>query len=385
MTQINTLCMVGSPGTNKVMHGELSRLSRRALSRTAQVQTKHGTGVLQYSFDAELALIAIRYHRTSTRVLWGLFESQATRLEPLYDELVQDIAADRRPWLKLGSKFSVHASNVGRFSAGERQIVGTVKNAVIDGAKQQGVALRVDVQSPDWWLRIRMHDNTVWVGLDGIGKSLSQHGYRRERGAAPLREHLAAAMLMLSRYDSRNEVVIDPMCGSGTIPIEAALMATAAPRYQGECALDNIVSGEVVRTNAPLFSDTEPLVIGCDRDAATLRKAQHNADAAGVRDRITLQCCHFREFTRSRVEQTLGTRGFTTGLIIANPPYGRRLKSADTRAVYRELRQWTQQFSGWRAAFLVANRDFEEEFGRPRIKKPLKNASIPAYFYVYDL
>ena len=195
MTRIDTLCLVGSPGTNKVMNGELARLSRRALSRVPRVQEKQGSGILHYPFDPQVAQLATRYHRTSTRILWGLWESTATRLEPLFEQLVTDIAADDRSWLKQAATISVYASNVGRFEAGERQIVGVVKNAILVGAESLGITLRVDADQPDITIGVRMHDNRVWVGVDLLGRSLSQRGYRIARGMAPLREHLAASIV----------------------------------------------------------------------------------------------------------------------------------------------------------------------------------------------
>ncbi len=385
MSQIDTLYLVGSPGTNKVMHGELMRLSRRGLSRTIPVGKKHGSGALDYPFDADLAELAIRYHRTSTQVLWGLYESQANRLEPLYDELSHDVATDGRSWPKLGQRFSVHASNVGGFAAGERQIIGTVKNALIDGASKQGVKLEVDAENPDWWIRVRMHGDTVWVGLDFVGRSLSHHGYRLKRGAAPLREHLAAVLLMLARYDARHDILIEPMCGAGTIAIEAALMATAEPRFDKPSALDRLPERSDIATTGPLFADTVPVILGSEIDPSTLRKAKQNANTAGVANRITWHEGHFRKLTPNLVDDSLAGRRLSKGLIIANPPYGHRLQDQDVESIYRELYEWTRQFSGWRAAFLVANPEFERRFGRPRIKKPLSNASIPAYFYLYEL
>src|SRR5206468_9314695 len=113
----------------------------------------------------------------------------------------------------------------------ERQIVGTVKNALIDGAAKRGVRLRVDADRPTsrWVARLDAAGELV-ISIDLGGGSLSQRGWRRDAGEAPLREHLAAVLLMLARFDPRIDTLVDPMCGAGTIPIEAVHLARATPR-----------------------------------------------------------------------------------------------------------------------------------------------------------
>ena len=95
-----------------------------------------------------VAWAAVTYARTPTRVVWDVFRSRADRLEPLYDELVADVRGDRRPLFRDGDGISVEARRVEAFAAGERQIVGTVKNALVDGAARRGVRLHVDPDDP---------------------------------------------------------------------------------------------------------------------------------------------------------------------------------------------------------------------------------------------
>ena len=385
MALADSLLLVGTPETNKVMAGELSRLATRKLGLRLPAPAKRGTGTLVYDFAAEVAHLAVNYHRTSTRVLWGLYESRASRLEPLYDELRGDIAADARAWYWAGAKLSVRARNVADFAAGERQIVGTVKNAIIDGAADRGIELSVDADAADLLVTVRMHDDQLMVALDLAGRSLSQRGYRQQQGMAPLREHLAAVLVMLSRYDARSEVLLDPMCGSGTIAIEAALMATAAqlwsearPPAMAAMPAFADLAGDL----PPLFADAVPRVVGNDIDARLIAAARGNAGRAGVVDTVRLQAGDFRALDRQRVVELAGSDA--SGVIVCNPPYGERVGS-DLPDLYRALQQWCGQFRGWRAAFIVGNRELERAFGRPRIKKPLANGPIRGYFYLYDL
>jgi len=228
---IDELRIIGSTQTNKVMHAELVRVAQRAVKQRPPEPRKEGLGQLVYPFDRDLAYAAVTYMRTPTRVLWDLYRSTASRLEPLYDELAADVASDARaPW-RDGDGISVEARHVEAFAAGERQIVGTVKNAIIDAAARKRIRLHVDPERAATRVVARLDEsNALVISLDlGLG-SLSQRGWRREHGEAPLREHLAAVLLMLARFDPRRDALLDPMCGAGTIPIEAVHAARATPR-----------------------------------------------------------------------------------------------------------------------------------------------------------
>jgi 23S rRNA G2445 N2-methylase RlmL len=228
---VDELRIVGSTQTNVVMAAELVRVARRVLDVRPPEPRKEGLGQLVYPFDRELARAAVTYMRTPTRVVWDVMSSRATRLEPLYDELVADLRGDARPLVRDGDGISVEVRNVAAFAAGERQLVGTVKNALIDAAARKGLRLHVDPQRPAsrWVARLSDRGELV-ISIDLGGGSLSQRGWRREAGEAPLREHLAAVLLVLCRFDPRRDALVDPMCGSGTIPIEAVLAARGVPR-----------------------------------------------------------------------------------------------------------------------------------------------------------
>jgi 23S rRNA G2445 N2-methylase RlmL len=393
MALINTLHLIGSPDTNKVMMGELSRLARRGLGMNPPAPKKQGRGGLIYPFDPDLAALALGYQRTVTRVLWDRYESRASRLEPLYDDLLDDICGDTRPWYWDGARISVQARNVDAFAAGARQIVGTVKNAVLDGAKARGCRLVVDPHEPEIHLVARMHDDVITVSLDLAGRSLSRRGYRQAQGPAPIREHLAAVLCMLARYNPRTEILVDPMCGSGTICIEAALMAIAAPLGSAHSIelpqrQPELRDSKAAALEGPLFADTRPLIIGNDMDRLAGKAARQNAEAAGVADSVMWLRGDVRALSPERVQALAASqnREERTGLILSNPPYGHRLADPELTEFYASLGDWCSQFRGWRAAFLVGNPAWVEAFGhRPRVQKPLKNGPISGYFYLYDL
>jgi 23S rRNA G2445 N2-methylase RlmL len=384
---IDELRVVGSTQTNIVMAAELVRVAQRAINRRPPPPRKEGLGQLVYPFEPDLAWAAVTYLRTPTRVLWDVFRSRAPRLEPLYDELCADLRGDARRLFRDGDGISVEARRVEAFAAGERQIVGTVKNALIDGAARRGARLHVDPDRPAtrWVARLDDRGELV-VSIDLGGGSLSHRGWRREAGEAPLREHLAAVLLMLCRFDPRRDALVDPMCGAGTIPIEAVLAARATPR-----AAPTLDALGLARPAAPLYPDADPLVVGCDIDLDVLAAARDNGRAAGVGDRVTwlradvarLQPAAIADIARERGRELDG------GVLLANPPYGERLDAYDLGAIYEALAAGCRRFRGWRAGFIVGSPLLEEVFGReigpPRIKKPLANANLRAYFYLYEL
>jgi 23S rRNA G2445 N2-methylase RlmL len=390
---VDRLALAGVAGTNKVMAGEMSRLAGRALKGFRLPEPrKVGLGGLTWPFRADLAAVAVGYHRTASRVLWDLYESRATRLEPLYDELCDDVRRETRPWLRDGATFSVSPGATRTFAAGGRQMVGVVKNALIDGAAARGLRLAVDPERPDVFLTVNAHEDVVTVSIDLAGQSMNMRGYRTEGGgAAPLRENLAAVLVMLARHDGRSEVLVDPMAGSGTIAIEAACMAQGRPVWippRAPAATHLPPVDEALRAPAePLFGDTRPLVFANELDRATYARARQNVERAGVADLVRTTCGDFRDLSPRMVLDAARARGMDPerGLILCNPPYGERLDPPALRTLYRDLGAWCRQFRGWRAGILVANPDFIPAFGgRPRVEKPLNNGPNRGWFYLYD-
>jgi 23S rRNA G2445 N2-methylase RlmL len=392
---VDDLRIIGSTQTNVVMAAELVRVAQRALGRRPPEPRKEGLGQLVLPFDRELAWAAVTYLRTPTRVVWDVYRSRAERLEPLYDELVADVAGDARPLVRDGDGISVEVRRVESFAAGERQIVGTVKNALVDGAARRRIRLRVDPHRPATRWVARLDDaGELVVSIDLGGGSLSQRGWRSEAGPAPLREHLAAVLLMLARFDPRRDTLLDPMCGAGTIPIEAVHAARATPRAAPTLralGLDRpsiAGGGPPFSSPGPLFPDAAPLVVGCDIDLDALAAARDNARAAGVTADVTWQRADIAQLQPDLVADIARERGRPapeTGLLLANPPYGERLDDRELEPLYVAIAAACRRFRGWRAGFLVGSPLFERVFGmRPRVKKPLANANLRAYFFLYE-
>ncbi len=400
---VNRLRLIGVQGAGKVMAGELSRLVGRALdgdplARFRSVTpVKLGSGSLGYPFDPEVARVAVSYHRTSARVLWDLYESKASRLEPLYAELVEAVASDTRGWAWNGAKISVHAFAPRSVEAGERQVVGTVKNALIDGAARRGVRLEVSPDEADIELHARSHldaDGTpkLTVSVDLAGRPMHQRGYRTQAGEAPLREDLAALLVMLARYDARHEALIDPMAGSGTIVIEAACMARARPLWQSgrRPSAENLpaLRAAFEHKPTPLFADTTPTLFASEIDEPTFGTLMRAARTAGVEPDLVATHSDFRSIDPHVVRAEIQERGLQSALVLSNPPWGERLGRREVALfkLYRDLGAWCRELGHVRAGFIVANPEFKEHFGgRPRVEKPLSSGPLRAMFYLYEL
>ncbi len=386
---VDRLRLVGIPGSNRVMAGELSRLARRALSEfRLEEPKKQGLGSVTYPFDARLGWLAVQHHRTSARVLWDLYESRAARLEPLFAELVAAGTDDSRPWCWDGAKLSVDAFGVDEFAAGERQVVGTVKNALIEAAAQRKIRLEVDPERPDIRVQVRLYEGTLVVSLDLSGRPMHMRGYRMEAGDAPLREDLAALLVMLSRYDARTEALFDPLAGSGTILIEAACLAKGRPVWMSGRKPDaeRHPVFETFARPAPLFGDTAPVLFASEIDRHLRETMERTFVTAGVERDVAILGGDFRNIDPKLLMDRARARGVERGVIVTNPPYGQRMGSPEALwDLYRDLGEWCWQLKGWRHAVIVANPDFPEAFGgRPRIAKPLRNGPLRGYFYLYE-
>lgn len=397
--RVDSLRLLGSHGSNKVMAAELARLAKRAgLLGSFEPARKMGPGALTVAFQPELARLCTVHHRTCSRVLWDLYESRAQRLEPLYDDIRSCVEAEDRGYLARDFSLSVSVRGAEHFAAGERQIVGTVKNAIIDGAQARGVRARLEPENPTYSFIVQVDADGVVVSLDLGGRPMNQRGYRVAGAIAPLRENLAAQLVMLARHDSRREMLIDPMAGTGTIAIEAACLALALPvwtagRVPSGLALPELqpTAGSVPRSVPPpggLFSDARPVVLANEVDPESAALIRTHGQRAQVQDYVQIRCGDFRTWSPASVLEFGQARGMSKdrGLILSNPPYGERLTGDDLRGLYNDFGVFCRSFPGFRVAVLVANPEFERAFGgRPRIKKPVSNGPLRGHFLLYDM
>jgi putative N6-adenine-specific DNA methylase len=244
----------------------------------------------------------------------------------------------------------------------------------------------VDVRDPDLRANVHLVKNRCTVSLDSSGTPLDRRGYRIERNVAPLRETLAAALVLFSGWDGTVPLV-DPMCGSGTIPIEAALKAAcrapgilragfAFQRWPGFAAglWQKIVEEARERALGSLPSE----ILGCDNSAKALGIARENSNRAGVRGIITLQQRELSDFVPPK----------GPGILLFNPPYGRRLGEEDElKPLYRKIGDvMKQRCTGYTAYLFTGSADLAKCVGlRASRRIVLFNGPIECRLLKYDL
>jgi putative N6-adenine-specific DNA methylase len=227
---------------------------------------------------------------------------------------------------------------------------------------QRAVSGPADGAGPEQLFVVRVHRDGFTISVDSSGEVLHRRGWRLATAKAPLRETLAAAMLLVAGWEP-DQPLIDPFCGSGTIPIEAALLATNRPPGAGRSfaferwpsfapgTWASVLESARRASEEPRRRSDPPVIIGSDRDAGAIEAAQANAQRAGVADLVEL-----RRATISEVEPPASTPN--PGWILTNPPYGKRISSTgDLRDLYARLGQVARsRFPGWSVGLLAADR-----------------------------
>ena len=262
-----------------------------------------------------------------------------------------------------------------------------VKDAIVDRIRaRSGRRPSVALKTPDLRINLHLVRNQCRVSLDLAGSGMHRRGYRRDTTVAPLKETLAAGLVALSSWDRQTHFV-DPMCGSGTLSIEAAMMASntapglLAPDFGFQRWLDFDKSGwqqlldeaESVRKTLP--SD---LVSGSDRDRRAVDRARQNAKLAGLGGAIRWSCEEFARLTPPA----------SSGCLICNPPYGERLGDQDTlESFYRKIGDTLKkQWAGWTGWVFTGNLPLAKRIGlKPSRRLVLFNGPIECRFLKFEM
>ena len=399
------LRLTGSGGANRVMEAELKRLVMRSPFHVQLPKPKReGEATLLYPFDPQVAWVAACYHRTSSRISWDLCSSGAVRLEPLFADLVPALSPDGRLPEGEHLRFSVEVGPSQDFEASPLQLRGVVKNALIEALASRGVTAELDAESPEVVFVVRRagasdEARRTVVGIDiGLG-ARHRRGVRVVMGPAPLRETMAAQLIMLSRWDARTEPLVDPMAGGGTIPIEAAGLAVgSAIRKPTDLPFGHLAAFEDLPIQTPnLFPGTVPRILALDVDAGRIPDMVGNLRAAGLtgpshEKSIVIGQQDVRTLDPDYIERMLpGAREMKPGVFCFNPPYGVRMGAEEEGeenllALYSGMGRAFSRFKGWRAACFVANPRFIDAFGHdPVMTKPATNADLRGAFLVFEL
>ena len=260
------------------------------------------------------------------------------------------------------------------------------KDAIVDRIREScGQRPNVDTASPDVRINVHLHKNVCTISLDSSGDSLDRRGYRLERNEAPLRETLAAAVVSLTGWDGSIPLA-DPMCGSGTIPVEAALLAAHIPPgfqrqfgFQRWLDFDDALWGDIcAEAETGIRKLPVGLITGYDLDSKALALARRNTAKAGLEAQIHYFHTALQEF------QPEGDKG----VVIINPPYGMRLgEEDDLRELYCQIGDvMKKRCRGWTGYVLTGNLELAKYIGLKASRRfVLFNGAIECRLLKYDL
>ena len=330
----SALRVSGTVGANKVMESELLRLVMRSPFQVRVPKpARQGSTALRYPFDPAVAWVAACYHRSSSRVGWELASSPAVRLEPLVDDLVPLLAADDRLPRGRQVTFTVEVKGVEDFEAGPLQVRGAVKSAFEQAMQRRGGEAVVQTEAAEWHMLVRRvgveNDRRTLVVLDLGGGPRHLRGQRVAQGPAPMRETLAAQLVLLSKWMPHEEPLVDPTAGSGTIPVEAALLARgfAVRRPEDLPALRLPVFEGFPAQAPPLYPDTRPFILASDINEECIAWMIGNLRASGLTGRdveqsIVVRSMDATELTPERFAEILPGAPRGRGVFAFNPRKG---------------------------------------------------------------
>ncbi|MBE9137945.1 RNA methyltransferase [Nodosilinea sp. LEGE 07088] len=324
------------------------------------------------------------WSRLVFRVLVKLAECPCRDADDLYRG-VQTI--DWRLYLPPDLTFAVDATGKNRHLNHTHFTALQVKNAVVDQQRQHwGERSTIDIQHPEVRLNVHIKQDTCTISLDSSGSSLHRRGYRPAVGAAPLKESLAAALVTLTGWTGEVPL-LDPLCGSGTLPIEASLMALNMapglfredyglhtwPDFDGDLWDDLYQQAEESRK-----PELGVWVGGCDRDPDSIHQARINAQRCDLADQLNLWAEDLADLEAPA----------DSGYLLCNPPYGERLGAdTDLGAFYKLLGDvLKQRFKGWTAFVLSGNKELARYIGLKSAQRvAVYNGTLPCQWLKYEL
>jgi putative N6-adenine-specific DNA methylase len=337
-------------------------------------QPRPEAGGVSWTGDARSLMRANLWLRSASRVIARIAEFRVTAFHELEKH------AKRIDWSAylgegVAPEFRVTAKKSKLYHSdaiAERLL--TAVGSQLSGAKEPRAS------SSDQLFVVRMHRDVCTISADTSGELLHMRGYRQAVAKAPLRETLAAAMLLASEWTGDDEALLDPFCGSGTICIEAALIARRiAPGLQRDFAFqrwpsfDKRLWKSVVDEARATARSANVVIQGSDRDDGAIAAAVSNAERAGVRDMIEFE-----------VKSLSSVRPISSsGLVATNPPYGKRVSEGkDVRNLYAQLGKWMRNLQNWRLTMLAAEDRLAKQLDFP-LEQLLKtsNGGIPVKLF----
>ena len=319
--------------------------------------------------------------RTAERILLNMGSFVAHDFDELF-EGTKAIAWEE--YLPRDAKFWVTKATTNKstlFSGSAIQSI--VKKAIVERMKQTYRVTHFEEDGEEYPIRVFIFKDKVSIGIDTSGVSLHKRGYRQLVGKAPISETLAAALLMLTPW-KHDRVLVDPFCGSGTFPIEAAMMgANIAPGMNRDFTAttwDKIISKKLWynafdEANDVIRRDVEMNIQGYDLDPEIVKCAMANAREAGVSEYIHFQARDVKDLRNPK----------HYGFVITNPPYGERLEDKkDLPELYRIIGESYRALCDWSMYLITSYEEAEKYIGRKADKnRKIYNGMIKSYFYQF--
>lgn len=362
-------------------HSGLEAVLKREIYDLGYEITKVEDGRVTFEGDEEAICRANIFLRTAERVMIQVGRFKATTFEELFQGIKnlpweEYIPEDGKFWVKKASSI-----NSKLFSPSDIQSI--AKKAMVERMKQKYHKEWFKEDGAAYPVRIFLLKDEVTVALDTSGDSLHKRGYRTMTSKAPLTETLAASLIMLTPW-RKDRILVDPFCGSGTFPIEAAMIAAnVAPGMNRDFTaeewtnlIDRKLWYECVKEAEDMIDTTVKVDIqGYDIDGDVIKAARENAKRAGVE--------HMIHFQQRAVADLSHPKKY--GFIITNPPYGERLEDkADLPELYTQIGQAYQRLDSWSMFLITSYTDTEKYIGRKADKnRKIYNGMLKTYFYQF--
>lgn len=340
-----------------------------------------GRRMVSFTGDKEMMYKANFCLRTAIRILKPIKHFQAKDADEVYNAIK---AIKWEDYLNVDKTFAVDAVVFSDEFRHSKFVAYKVKDAIVDYFREKdGKRPSVRINKPDVLLNIHIAQTRCTLSLDSSGESLHRRGYRQEAVEAPLNEVLAAGMILMTGWHGECDL-IDPMCGSGTIPIEAALIArNIAPGvFRKEFAFekwqdfdqelfDNIYNDDSQE------KEFEHKIYGYDNNPKANEIATHNIKAAGVSKDIILKLQPFQQFEKPKDKS----------IIITNPPYGERISTRDLLGLYQMIGERLKHAFTDNDAWILSYREecFDQIGLKPSVKIPLFNGALECEFRKYQI
>lgn len=338
-------------------------------------------GRITFRGDAQAIARANVFIRTAERIMVKVGSFPAKSFDQLFEGTKalaweQYLPKDAKFWVSKAS-----TKNSALFSGSDIQSI--VKKAIVERLKTVYHVTWFEETGAEYPIRVFINKDIVSIGMDASGVSLHKRGYRQLVGKAPISETLAAALIMLTPWN-KDRILVDPFCGSGTFPIEAAMIgARIAPGMNRSFTAqkwDNLLTRQawmdaVEEAEDQILRDVKMSIQGYDIDSSIVKCAMENARAAGVDQQI-----HFQQ--RSVAELSHPKK---YGFIITNPPYGERLEEKEELPdLYRMIATSFDRLDTWSKYIITSYEDAEKYLGRKADKnRKIYNGMIKAYYYQY--